>query len=572
MSKSTFSPQWQLKAKPASNIVEKLKAELNISNHLATLIAMRGYHGFNEVKALFNPSLDQLHNPYLMDDMHKAVGRLALAIERNQAILIFGDYDVDGTTAVALLVGFLREIGANFDYYIPDRYSEGYGISYQGVQYAIDEGFDLFIALDCGIKAVEKVAYAMENEVDVIICDHHTPGEVLPPALAILNPKKIGCNYPFKELSGCGIGFKLTQALAEKVGLDDEVFLQNLDLAAISAACDIVPLVGENRVLVHEGIKRIEANPRLGISQLLGDSQTDKSLTVTDLLFKVGPRINAAGRIDHGSGAVELLIAQNDAEALLLATEIEANNDTRKELDRSITEEALAMIDQSEQWKQARSAVLFSPTWHKGVVGIVASRVIETYYRPTIVLTQSDDKVVGSARSVHGFDVYQALCACEDELIQFGGHQYAAGMTLKPEKVESFRARFEQVVSSTITEDQLSPKLSIDMELDFSMLTLSFLNTLKRLAPFGPANMKPVFMTSMVRDTGNSKAVGSDKSHLKVELKQGDVSVQGIAFSMADKLSLLQSGEAVDVAYTIEENIWRGKRTLQLGIKDIRKH
>lgn len=572
MSKSTFSPEWQLKAKPAAHVVESLMSELRVSQHLATLIAMRGYNEFSEVKTFFNPSLSQLHNPYLMDDMHKAVGRLALAIERNQAILIYGDYDVDGTTAVALMVNFLREIGANFDYYIPDRYKEGYGISYQGVQYAIDEGFDLFIALDCGIKAVEKVAYAMKNEVDVIICDHHTPGEQLPPAYAILNPKKEGCNYPFKELSGCGIGFKLTQALAEKVGLDDEVFLQNLDLAAISAACDIVPLIGENRLLVHEGMKRIEANPRIGIRKLLGEPVPDRTLTVTDLVFKFGPKINAAGRIDHGSGAVELLIAQSDAEALLLATEIEANNETRKELDRSITEEALSMIENNPEWQQAKSAVLFSPDWHKGVVGIVASRVIETYYKPTIVLTQSDDKVVGSARSVYGFDVYQALCACEEELIQFGGHKYAAGMTLLPEKVDSFRKRFEEVVSSTITDDQLRPKLTIDLELDFSMLTLSFLSTLKRMSPFGPANMKPVFMSTNVRDTGNSRVVGADETHLKVELKQGDTVLQGIAFGMADKLTLLQSGEAVDVAYTVEENFWRGKRSLQLGIKDIRSH
>ena len=570
MNKTTRSYRWHELPKLESTIVNELKSTLQIQPFLARMLARRGITGFESAKAFFNPTLNQLHNPFLMEDMDKAVGRLALAIQRNQRILVYGDYDVDGTTAVALMSIFLQRIGAYFEYYIPDRYKEGYGVSFEGVQYAIDEGFELMIVLDCGIKAIDKISYAQENEVDVIVCDHHTPGSVLPPAYAILDPKKQSCNYPYKELSGCGIGFKLVQGLVDRIGMEEEILHEVTDLAAISAACDIVPLTGENRVLVHHGLHRIQQQPRIGIVKLLGERGQNHSLTVSDLVFGIGPKINAAGRIDHGSHAVELLIETGDVPATHMANQIIENNQYRKDLDQQTTAEALEQVRNYDPQNARHSNVLYDPSWHKGVIGIVASRVIEQYYKPTVIFTKNGDYAAGSARSVKGFNVYEALEECSDCLIQFGGHKYAAGMTIELDQIDAFRLRFEAAVRSRIKPEQLHPLIEIDEELEFSQINRRFLNTLKRMAPFGPGNMKPVFISRGVIDTGKSRVVGEDQTHMKVELEQQGIIHSGIGFGMAEKLALLKNKQPVDVVYAIDENIWQGRSTIQLSVKDIK--
>ena len=570
MNNSSVMYRWHLKSKANSDKVVELKSALKIDDHLAQLLLLRGIDTFEKAKTFFNPSISQLHDPYLMKDMDKAAGRLALALDRNQRILIYGDYDVDGTTAVSLMCTFLSNIQYhNYAYYIPDRYAEGYGISYQGVQFAIDEGFDLMVVLDCGIKAIDKIAYAQDNDVDVIICDHHLPDEKLPPALAVLDPKRPDCEYPFKELTGCGIGFKLLSALAQKTGIEDEEIFSLLDFVAVSTACDIVPVVGENRALLHAGIGQLERNPRLGFAELLGDKANEKSLTVTDLVFQIGPKINAAGRMEHGSEAVNLLTSNNAIEAKKLAEQINIHNQLRRDYDQGTTAEALAMITENPALMAAKSTVVFHPEWHKGVIGIVASRLIENYYKPTIVLTQSGELAAGSARSVKGFDVHSAIEACSDLLEQFGGHKYAAGLTISLDKIEDFKSKFDEVVSSTISDEMLIPTIDIDVELTFDQINRRFYNTLKRMAPFGPQNMKPTFVTHHLKDTGKSKIVGSDQTHLKVSFIQNDVELNGIAFGMADKLPFMQSGDDVSIVYTIEENVWNGKSTLQLMVKDI---
>ncbi len=568
MSKTTRSYRWQMLPIPPNSVVRELGSSMQIQPHLARMLARRGVTDFATAKEFFNPSLEQLHNPFLMEDMDKAVGRLALAIQRNEQILIYGDYDVDGTTSVALMCIFLRRIGAQFEYYIPDRYKEGYGISFEGVQYAIDEGFELMVALDCGIKANDKVAYAQENDVDVIICDHHTPGEELPSAYAILDPKKSSCNYPFKELSGCGIGFKLLQGLIDRIGMDEIELHKLTDLAAISSACDIVPLTGENRVLVNKGLKQIASFPRPGIAKILGD-KVNKELSVSDLVFGIGPKINAAGRIDHGSNAVELLIEEDDLQAEVMAKLIQESNEYRRDLDQQITAEALAQVPLHDPQGNTKSSVLYDPEWHKGVIGIVASRVIEQFYKPTVVFTRNGDYAAGSARSVRGFDVYEALNDCADCLIQFGGHKYAAGMTIELDQIDAFRRRFDAAVSKRIHSEQLVPMIEIDEELSFDQINRRFLNTLKRMAPFGPKNMKPNFVSRNVRDTGRSRIVGNDQTHLKIDFEQNGITHGGIAFGMADLLPLLQSKESVDVVYTLEENVWNGQVSIQLAVKDI---
>ena len=562
--------QWQHKPKPDTEIVNQLQNELNIPEKNAYLLAQRGISNFEEARRFFRPQLTDLHDPFLMKNMNTAVARIEKAIANNEKILIYGDYDVDGTTAVSVVYSYLIKFYDQIDTYIPDRYSEGYGISVQGIDFAAKNGFSLVIALDCGTKAIEKVAYAQEKGVDFIIGDHHTPGKVLPPAVAFLNPKQPDCPYPYKELSGAGIAFKLIQALHQRKQLSLDDIMPFLDLVAVSIGADIVPITGENRIMAYYGLKQIEKNPRAGL-RALSRTRQDKTLDISDLVFVLAPRINAAGRIKHGKEAVKLLVEKDLTVANKFANEIELYNEERRGYDQKITAEALQqIIDQKEE--NRFSTVVFHPQWHKGVVGIVASRLIETYYRPTIVFTQSNGVISGSVRSVSGFNVYDALQACSDYIIQFGGHKYAAGLTIAPEQFDNFKAKFEEIVKNTITEASMVPEIRIDTDLSFKDIARKFFNILKQMAPFGPGNMHPVFVTRGVNDTGYSKIVGKDKNHLKLslrELKSGLI-MNGIGFNMADKADLVKSGVPLSVAYTLEENHWNNKVSLQLRIKDIK--
>ena len=562
--------QWQYKLKPDTKIVNQLQNELNIPEKNAYLLAQRGISNFEEARRFFRPQLTDLHDPFLMKDMDTAVARIEKAIANNEKILIYGDYDVDGTTAVSVVYSYLIEFYDQIDTYIPDRYNEGYGISVQGIDFAAKNGFSLVIALDCGTKAIEKVAYAQEKGIDFIIGDHHTPGKVLPPAVAFLNPKQPDCPYPYKELSGAGIAFKLIQALHQRKQLTIDDIMPFLDLVAVSIGADIVPITGENRIMAYYGLKQIEKNPRAGL-RALSRTKQDKTLDISDLVFVLAPRINAAGRIKHGKEAVKLLVEKDLTVANKFANEIELYNEERRGYDQKITAEALQqIIDQKEE--NRFSTVVFHPQWHKGVVGIVASRLIETYYRPTIVFTQSNGVISGSVRSVSGFNVYDALQACSDYIIQFGGHKYAAGLTIAPDQFDNFKAKFEEVVKNTITEASLVPEIRIDTDLSFKDISRKFFNILKQMAPFGPGNMHPVFVTRGVNDTGYSKIVGKDQNHLKLslrELKSGLI-MNGIGFNMADKADLVKSGVPLSVAYTLEENHWNNKVSLQLRIKDIK--
>lgn len=550
--------------------VAALHSALKVHKLICRMLVQRGVETYEEAKAFFRPELSQLHDPFLMLDMDKAINRITTAIEHNEKILIYGDYDVDGTTAVATVFCFLNDFYPNIDYYIPHRYTEGYGISFKGIDYAHENGYSLIIALDCGIKSNDKIDYANERSIDFIICDHHTPGEEIPKAIAVLDPKRHECPYPYKELSGCGIGFKLIQAFAIQQGIPEEKYLHYLDLVCLSIGADIVPVNGENRTLAYFGLQKINTNPSEGIRRLLEVSGVKKQLTISDVVFILGPRINAAGRMDDAKDAVKLLIcggeeAVNHEQAFKLNT---YNND-RKELDRDITAHALEMISNDSVMLNRKSTVVFNTDWHKGVVGIVASRLIETYYRPTIVLTQSDGKVTGSARSVKNFDLYEAIYECRDLLIQFGGHKYAAGLTLHPENVDAFAAKFDEVVTQRITEEQLTPELDIDAEIDFKDITPAFINIVKQMAPFGPYNMKPTFVTKGVYDTGWSKIVKED--HIKFSVRQNHGErMDGIGFRMAQKMNLVKSG-AFDIAYHIEENEWNGNINLQMAVKDIRE-
>ena len=562
--------QWQHKPKPDTEIVNQLQNELNIPEKNAYLLAQRGISNFEEARRFFRPQLTDLHDPFLMKNMNTAVARIEKAIANNEKILIYGDYDVDGTTAVSVVYSYLIKFYDQIDTYIPDRYSEGYGISVQGIDFAAKNGFSLVIALDCGTKAIEKVAYAQEKGVDFIIGDHHTPGKVLPPAVAFLNPKQPDCPYPYKELSGAGIAFKLIQALHQRKQLSLDDIMPFLDLVAVSIGADIVPITGENRIMAYYGLKQIEKNPRAGL-RALSRTRQDKTLDISDLVFVLAPRINAAGRIKHGKEAVKLLVEKDLTVANKFANEIELYNEERRGYDQKITAEALQqIIDQKEE--NRFSTVVFHPQWHKGVVGIVASRLIETYYRPTIVFTQSNGVISGSVRSVSGFNVYDALQACSDYIIQFGGHKYAAGLTIAPEQFDNFKAKFEEIVKNTITEASMVPEIRIDTDLSFKDIARKFFNILKQMAPFGPGNMHPVFVTRGVNDTGYSKIVGKDQNHLKLslrELKSGLI-MNGIGFNMADKADLVKSGVPLSVAYTLEENHWNNKVSLQLRIKDIK--
>jgi len=571
--------RWNYKPVPGDQAVQDLMRGINASSALAKLLVQRGVYDFESAKAFFNPSLKQVHNPFLMNDMDNAVNRITEAIENGENILVYGDYDVDGTTAVSLLYGFLIEHYENVSYYIPDRYAEGYGVSLQGIDFAHDNGVKLMIALDCGIKAINQVEYANEKGIDFIICDHHLPGETLPQALAILNPLQTDCAYPYKSLCGCGIGFKLVQALSLTWDLDKEEPLKYIDLVAIASASDIVPMTGENRVLTYFGIKLMEKALRPGLAQLLegaGLAQDGelikKELSVTDVVFKIGPRINAAGRMKHGSLAVDLLIAKTQKQAEIPAAEVNQKNTDRREVDLQTLEEALEMIRDNESMQRMKSTMLFAPHWHKGVIGIAASRIQDHYYRPTIILTESSGKASGSARSVLGFDVHAAIEECADLLTSFGGHPAAAGMTLELDQIDEFRSRFEKAVAEKITDEQLTPSIEVDSEVSLDQLTMNFFNQIQRMAPFGPENMTPVFVTHNLKDTGRSKCVG-DCTHLKFEVTQeglGHLSFGGIGFGLGEHEKAVQSGKRFSLAYTLEKNEYRGIVTLQLMVKDIR--
>ncbi len=567
--------RWVLLPTGNSETIQKLAGELNIHPILAQLLVQRGVNTFDEAKHFFRPSLSDLHDPFLMKDMDKAVERISTAILNKEKILVYGDYDVDGTTAVSLVYTFLHNQYVNVEYYIPDRYKEGYGISLQGIDYAKEHGFNLIIALDCGIKSIDKIEYANKLGVDFIICDHHRPGSELPDAVAVLDPKRADCEYPYKELSGCGVGFKLIQAIAQQKGIQFDDLTQYLDLVAVSIAADIVPITGENRILAFYGLKLLNENPRPGFKAILELSNFKKDeITVNDVVFLIAPRINAAGRIESGKSAVELLVSKNDNVAGLLGDGINEHNLKRKDLDASITEHALQLIEESEDHKYRKSTVLYNSAWHKGVIGIVASRLTEKYYRPTIVLTKSNDEnnmVSGSARSVKDFDVYNAIESCSDLLEQFGGHMYAAGLTMKEENVPAFIERFEEVVSSTIEDRMLVREVEIDAELNLNDINQKFFNILKQFAPFGPGNMSPIFKSSNLRDNGRGKVVGNN--HLKLTLVQHEdyeSTFDGIAFQLGHHHPQVEQQDAFEIVYHIEENNFNNRTTLQLNIKDLK--
>ncbi len=562
--------RWTLLPKPEKEKVTQLSNALGVESFVATLLVQRGIETFEEAKKFFRPSLDDLHDPYLMMDMDKAVARIEKAIENEENILIYGDYDVDGTTSVALLSSYLKTYYPNVATYIPDRYDEGYGISYQGIDFAEDNGFSLIIALDCGIKAIEKVAYASEKGIDFIICDHHRPGSEIPKAVAVLDPKREDCEYPYKELCGCGVGFKLVQALAQNRDQKIEDLLLYLDLVATAIGADIVPITGENRILAHYGLKVINANPRTGFKAILKQVKK-QTLTITDVVFIIAPRINAAGRMKHGNHAVTLLTETDINKAAEYAVEIEAFNTERRETDQLITEEALQQIIENKE-ENRMTTVVYKDSWHKGVIGIVASRLTETYYRPTLVFTKNGDTLAASARSVKGFDVYNALEGCSEYIEQFGGHKYAAGLTLFEKDFKNFKEAFEKVVSETIDPSLLTPEIKIDAEIDFNDITPKFYRLLKQFAPFGPGNMTPVFMSKNVKDVGYGKTVGEDKTHLRLVMKQGSSNqFTGIGFGMAEKEEITCNGKPFKIAYVIDENEWQGNVSLQLRIKDIKE-
>lgn len=561
--------RWTLKPKPNPETVDHLTAVLGVERPIASLLAQRGIETYEQAKKFFRPALSDLHDPFLMKDMDLAVTRIQKALEAGENIMVYGDYDVDGTTSVALVASYLKSFYPNVATYIPDRYDEGYGVSYQGIDFASDNDISLIIALDCGIKAIEKVAYATEKGIDFVICDHHRPGATIPAAVAVLDPKREDCNYPYKELCGCGVGFKLLQALARKRGEAFESLIPYLDLVATAVAADIVPVTGENRILAYHGLRVINAAPRPGIKAIL-DQVKKEVLTLTDVVFMIAPRINAAGRMKHGLHAVELLTEEDPATAKRFAEEIEAFNAERKDTDKSITQEALSLIESAKE-QDRFTTVVFQEHWHKGVIGIVASRLTETYYRPTLVFTRSGQKLAASARSVKGFDVYDALECCSDHIEQFGGHKYAAGLTLLESQYEDFKRKFEEVVSGSIDKNLLTPELAIDAKLDLAEITPKFHRILKQFAPFGPGNLSPVFMSTGVKDTGYAKCVGKEALHLKCRLKQlsSPVSFNGIGFNLGAKCDLLKDGQKVKVAYSIDENEWQGMVTTQLKIKDL---
>ncbi len=561
--------RWTLKPKPSEDKIKHLAEALNVEDFVATLLIQRGIETFEDAKNFFRPSLEHLHDPFLMKDMDKAVARIQQAFENQENIMVFGDYDVDGTTAVSLVSSYLKSHYPHIATYIPDRYDEGYGISYKGIDYADDNGISLIIALDCGIKSIDHIAYAKAKNIDFIICDHHRPGEFLPDAVAVLDPKREDCSYPYDELCGCGVGFKLIQALGQNRNETIEDLVPYLDLVATAIAADIVPITGENRVLAYFGLKVINSEPRPGIKALVHQVKK-KVLDITDVVFIISPRINAAGRIKHGNHAVELLTEFDFEQAQQFASEIEQYNADRKDLDKKITKEAFQQILENQE-EERFSTVVFQEDWHKGVIGIVASRLIETYYRPTLVFTKSGDKYAASARSVKGFDVYNALDACSQHLEQFGGHMYAAGMTLKAENYHLFKEAFEKCVQETIQPEMRTPEIEIDAEINFSDITPKLIRILKQFEPFGPQNMTPVFMTSDLKDTGYAKTLGAEEEHLRLFVKQyNSDGIAAIGFGLGKKLDIAKNQNLFQLAYTIAENEWNGTISTQLMLKDIR--
>ncbi len=575
--------RWVLREQADRKKVKELSEALNIDLFLANLLVQRKIEDFSQAESFFRPNLKELHDPFLMKDMDKAIERIEKAILNKEKILVYGDYDVDGTSAVALVYTFLRNFYDQLDYYIPDRYIEGYGVSFKGIDFAADSGFSLVIALDCGIKAVEKITYAKTRNVDFIICDHHRPGSELPPAIAVLDPKRPDCTYPYKELSGCGIGFKLIQAYAQKNKIPFEILHRYLDLVVVSIASDIVDITGENRILAHYGLKLINVNPRPGLDAILALSKIEKKpkgngdtifcreLSITDLVFLIGPRINAAGRIESGKNSVKLLICEDKEEAIRLGDQINNFNTERKNLDTLATQQALEMISSDESLQKSKSTVLYNPDWHKGVIGIVASRLTDHYYRPTVVLTLSGELITGSARSVKDFDIYDAIDSCSDLLEHFGGHKYAAGLSLKPENLKSFSERFEKVVTEKLQGIELVPEIEIDADLPLNAIHSRFYQILKQFAPFGPGNMSPLFRTCGIVDAGGSRIVKNN--HLKLNVVHPEISglpLSGIAFQQGSHFEKIEKGIPFNICYHIEENEWNGVTTLQLNVKDIK--
>jgi single-stranded-DNA-specific exonuclease len=559
---------WNIKDIPNKETITHLIDCLGIDAVVAQLLAQRNITSFESAKAFFRPHIGQLHDPFLMQDMETAVSRLQQAIDQKETVMVYGDYDVDGTTSVSLLTHFLGSQGLNVTPYIPDRYAEGYGLSKKGIDTAKAANISFMIALDCGVKAIEQVAYANSLGIDLIICDHHTPGDVLPNALAILDPKRSDCAYPFKELSGCGVGFKLMQALLQQQGKNVSDIIAYLDFVAVAIAADIVPMVGENRTLAFLGLQQLNAHPRPGLKALMRDKPTVQ--IISDVVFGMAPRINAAGRMKHGLHAVELLLSASDEEAQTLAQEVEMYNTSRREVELEITKEALAQITENQEENNAAS-VVYAPHWHKGVIGIVASRLIESHYRPTLVFTKSEEGILAaSARSVRGFDVYKAIDTCSKHIIQFGGHKYAAGVTLKEENYQAFKTAFEAQVAQTLTATQKKQTLDVDVGLPFAAITPKLLRILKQMEPFGPENRSPVFYTDGVVDSGFAKLVGQDKSHIKARFVQGASSpIDAIGFGLGKKMNLLKKGTPLRIAYTLEENVWQGNVSVQLRLKDI---
>ncbi|MDG5490980.1 single-stranded-DNA-specific exonuclease RecJ [Psychroserpens sp. SPM9] len=560
--------RWTLKPKPNPETVEVLQKELQVEHSIAMLLVQRGIETYEAAKTFFRPSLKDLHDPFLMKDMDLAVQRIEQALANDENILVYGDYDVDGTTSVALMSSYLKTKSNQIATYIPDRYDEGYGVSFKGIDFAHDNDFSLIIALDCGVKAIDKVNYASEKGIDFIICDHHRPGAELPKAVAVLDPKREDCEYPFKELCGCGVGFKLIQALASKDHKTVEDLGEYLDLVATAIGADIVPVTGENRALAYFGLQVINTNPRPGIKAILAQVKKPE-LTITDVVFIVAPRINAAGRMKHGNYAVTLLTETDDFLAETYAKEINEFNLDRREADQQITKEALAQIEANNEQDRLTS-VVYHESWHKGVIGIVASRLTETYYRPTLVFTKSGDSLAASARSVKGFDVYNALQACSEYIEQFGGHKYAAGLTLKAENYEAFKQAFEDEVSKTIDRNLLIPEIKVDAQINLSDVTPKFFRIIRQFAPFGPGNMTPIFMTKNLKDTGYGKCVGEDENHLRLTVTQGQERFVGIGFNLGDKLPLIQNKQQFDAVYSIDENHWQGQVSLQLKLRDIK--
>ena len=565
--------KWELSEASDTGKVDRLAAEVGIDKVLAELLVKRGVETFEQARAFFRPSLDGLHDPFLMKDMDAAVERLHTAISGGEKILVYGDYDVDGTTAVSLVYSYIRRFTDKVDFYIPDRYDEGYGVSLKGIDWAAEGDFKLIITLDCGIKAIDKVEYARSRGVDMIICDHHLPEERLPAAVAVLDPKREDCDYPFDDLSGCGVGFKLVQAYSMKYGVAFESLTPLLDLLVVSIASDLVSMVGENRILAHFGLKQLNSSPCNGLLALINLCKIDPGhITIDDIVFKIGPRINAAGRMDSGRYAVQLLTATDIQSAMKIGEKINESNNERKSIDREITKEALEMVQNGQSLSKGNATIVYNPQWNKGVVGIVASRLVEAYYRPTVVLTKSNGFVTGSARSISGFDLYEAIESCADLLENFGGHVYAAGLTMKEENLEEFARRIDAFVEKHVNDNMLTPVVQVDARLDFSQITPKFFRILKQFQPFGPGNHNPVFMTENVYDAGTGRMVGAGGMHLKLDLVQETQyfhPIPAIAFNMSQFYDYIREGNPFDVCYTIVENYYRGNSSIQLRIRDL---